>query len=341
MTRIVRRVQLTGGSTFTVSLPKKWVEKHGLKPGSPVVIKPVGSQLIVKPFSESEAREERTVRLKAGGGVNGETVLRRIIAAYVTGFDKVVVEAPEGVSPKLRNMVREIVIGKLLGAEIVNEDISLIEIQIFLGYGGVDPYDAVARLGRNARSMLHSACSSMVKENGSSLAEIVKEDDMVDRAYFYAMRLINLIAEGVVEADVSVTELLALRAVIKLVERVGDHVANLAVHAAPLMEEPWLIDEVVGLCMQSLDIFEQSFQAFISKDPLTVDKLAPAVDELRRREESLISNSVSRVSPQTLVSLKMVLESIRRISEYSRDIAELALNLGFTRVVESSSPGKP
>ncbi|MDJ0271806.1 MAG: AbrB/MazE/SpoVT family DNA-binding domain-containing protein [Aigarchaeota archaeon] len=35
-----RAVQLTGGSSFTVTLPKEWVERMGLSKGSQVIISP-------------------------------------------------------------------------------------------------------------------------------------------------------------------------------------------------------------------------------------------------------------------------------------------------------------
>ncbi len=45
----VRKVQVVGGTTFIVSLPKKWVREAGLKPGGELILIPKGSSsLLIK-----------------------------------------------------------------------------------------------------------------------------------------------------------------------------------------------------------------------------------------------------------------------------------------------------
>ncbi len=50
----IRKVQLTGGSTYMVSLPKDWIELMGLRKGSNVEIiySPNDYSLIIKPLSK-------------------------------------------------------------------------------------------------------------------------------------------------------------------------------------------------------------------------------------------------------------------------------------------------
>ncbi|MEM2153235.1 MAG: AbrB/MazE/SpoVT family DNA-binding domain-containing protein, partial [Candidatus Bathyarchaeia archaeon] len=45
----IRRIQITGKSTYILSLPKKWVSEMGLKAGSQIVILQEGKSLILIP----------------------------------------------------------------------------------------------------------------------------------------------------------------------------------------------------------------------------------------------------------------------------------------------------
>ena len=45
----VRKVQITGGSTYTVSLPKEWATESGIEAGSKLAFYPEGNTLIAAP----------------------------------------------------------------------------------------------------------------------------------------------------------------------------------------------------------------------------------------------------------------------------------------------------
>ncbi|MBS7649536.1 phosphate uptake regulator PhoU, partial [Candidatus Bathyarchaeota archaeon] len=45
----IRRIQLTGRSTYIVSLPKRWISEIGLRAGSQLVISREGESLLLTP----------------------------------------------------------------------------------------------------------------------------------------------------------------------------------------------------------------------------------------------------------------------------------------------------
>ncbi|MDX1745320.1 MAG: AbrB/MazE/SpoVT family DNA-binding domain-containing protein, partial [Halobacteriales archaeon] len=44
-----RKVQITGGATYTVSLPKDWARANGVEAGSAVAFYPDGETLVLAP----------------------------------------------------------------------------------------------------------------------------------------------------------------------------------------------------------------------------------------------------------------------------------------------------
>ncbi|MCC6053149.1 MAG: hypothetical protein LM569_02995, partial [Desulfurococcaceae archaeon] len=82
--------------------------------------------------------------------------------------------------------------------------------------------------------------------------------------------------------------------------------------------------------------FEKASSAFFSKNPLVVDDLASDISDLKAREKVLLEQASTTLTPREFVALKMILESTRRIAEYSLDIAEIALDLALGTIVEKS-----
>ena len=327
MRRHVRRIQFTGRSSYIVTLPKSWVLLHGLKERDQVLIEERGSVLVIKPLKVPEISRERVAVIEVSR--DPESTARRIIAAYVMGYNRITVRGV--IDASTRNAIRETVLRKLPGVEIISEGDSEVTLQVLLDYRSMSLSSAVERLVKVTSSVLKDTCTALSRADKVLAREIVREDDSVDRAYFYVIRLINYMATGLHEipSELTFVDLLAYRSVSKLIERIGDHAANIARYTLELSEAREEFAEASEICMFAREIFEKGSTAFFSKNPLVVDEIAVDVDTLKTRERSLLERFSSRITAKDLVALKMILESIRRIAEYSRDIAEIALDLAI------------
>ena len=83
----MRKVQVTGGSTYIVSLPKKWVKEVGLAPNDTVgiVVQADGTLVLTPRLSSGE--EPRSKLFRLDDEPHDEELLRNLIGAYVTGYD--------------------------------------------------------------------------------------------------------------------------------------------------------------------------------------------------------------------------------------------------------------
>src|SRR5437773_7785195 len=82
-----RKLQLTGGSTYVVSLPKHWVVDSGLKAGDTVFLEtePEGSVLI-RPRPMERVHLRRRI-FEEKGEERRDHLLRKLIGAYIGGFN--------------------------------------------------------------------------------------------------------------------------------------------------------------------------------------------------------------------------------------------------------------
>lgn len=332
MRKYVRRVQYTGGSTFIVSLPKDWALKYGLKPGSSVLLEEAGPMIIVRP-AEQARQEPKRIVLNVRDETTPETVLRWIIGAYVMGYDEIVVRGQRGIHPQLRNNIRSTILGKLPATEIVNEDVNEIQIQVVLAHDKSPITTGLKRLAKVVLSVLTDACSAIESKNPMLAEEVLKEDDSVDRVYFYVNRLINMAASGRVEIqeEGGLVDLLMYRSVAKLLERIGDHAVNIARRVRELSRAE-IPENTYTLCLETIGAFKGSIEAFFSKNPNYVQEVSKFVEVAREKEKEIVEVGMRAMQPSELILLKLLLESMRRIGEYSKDIAELALDLGIERV---------
>src|SRR5687767_13206421 len=102
----LRKLQVTGGSTHVVSLPKKWIDRNRLGRSDPIAIheEPDGSLLLV-PHGEARATG-RSLTLDLAADDPPEHVVRRLVGAYLAGASEIVVKMGNRMDPKSKTAVR-------------------------------------------------------------------------------------------------------------------------------------------------------------------------------------------------------------------------------------------
>lgn len=339
MNRYNRRIQFTGKSTYIVSLPKKWVLYNKLNPGDLVLIEDHLTHLLIKPFKGQETDARRRASIHINLETSAETTTRLVIASYLMGYDEVIVRSDDHpIQPSIRNTIRRVVLEKLPGTEIIYEDQHRVEIRILLGVHGITIDETFKRLGKVVESILEDSCTALSTGRFDLVDEIAKEDDSVDRVYFYLVRLLNKIALGELEYEKGgLQDLLMYRSASKLLERIGDHAVNISLNMADLSRRSGVLVRTGDLCNYTLGIYREALNAFNTSDPWSIVDISARVESLKREEDKLFNESISELTPPELASLRVILESIRRIAEYSRDLAELALNRGLKKIIEESN----
>ena len=76
-----RKIQRTGGSSFSITLPKKWVEAHKLKEQDFVVSFQDGDSLVVLPASVVQKQIRGKINLDE---LKEEELKRELISCYIS-----------------------------------------------------------------------------------------------------------------------------------------------------------------------------------------------------------------------------------------------------------------
>ncbi|MFB6201106.1 MAG: AbrB/MazE/SpoVT family DNA-binding domain-containing protein [Halorhabdus sp.] len=74
-----RKVQLSGGTTYTVSLPKTWATEHGIEAGSVLALHPNDDGSLLIEATDDRANTSRSIAVDVSG--TAEDALRERISA--------------------------------------------------------------------------------------------------------------------------------------------------------------------------------------------------------------------------------------------------------------------
>ncbi|RLF13264.1 MAG: hypothetical protein DRJ68_04430 [Thermoprotei archaeon] len=333
-----RKIQVTGGSTYIVSLPKPWVEKWRLKPKSLVYLyeKPDGS-LVLIPSSvrETEAKPLEAV-VKVFDSVT--MTMRAVIACYVSGYDLItVVSRGDYIPLEHRKCIKDIVKKRLAGTEIVDEESRRMTLQVLLRHEDFPITRAVNRMVSIALSMHKDVVAAASTRSREVLNEVITRDDDVDRLYFLSMRQLTAAVQNLqVLKEIGLSgprDCLEYRMISRHIERVADHAVIMARSFLEVLDN--LTDEIIGMLSAMSEKARSSLKlAFEALSRRDLEKARDALDmrdEVLGQEMTAIERLLSAgLSSHAIAELRLVIESIRRVAEYGAGIAEIGINLATT-----------
>jgi phosphate uptake regulator len=328
-----RKVQVTGGNSFVVSLPKAWVNDVGLRPKDAVAVavQPDASLLIIPRRDIRDSVKSEAV-LEVSQGLDKDTLLRHFISYYLAGYDTIRITLGKA-DPALRGFIREGIRRKLVGVEIIEESSASILTQCLSGYVDLPLKKALERMSIITAGMLSDSAASIGQSTGGLAQEVIDRDDEVDRFYHFLLRQLNIaVRDRSVIQEIglaSARDCLGYRLVAKSTERVADHAVTVAAESANLQSLPEsVITKVQEMTAVSRKVFENSIVALLRLDAKLADQAISKTKEVLQMEAKISRDVLGpKMSGSQVASLKLALESIRRSAEYGSDIAEVAMDL--------------
>jgi phosphate uptake regulator len=325
-----RKVYVSGGSTYVISLPKKWVNKTNLKPGDSLIVSEHGSSLLIE--TSVAEKESRTKEIKISQITSSEALERLLIAFYLVGYDTIKIKLDRKDHLAYREIIRN-VLDYLIGVEIVEDTNEEMTLEIMLDYKRMSTIPILKRMFSINKSMLLDLGKAQKNMDIELTKDIIVREKEIDRLYFLVVRQLKNAVEYPQIAEKlgleSQRDCLGYRIVVKVLERIADHIENMAksyVQLAGIQNEANL-DEYIDLTNSTVIAFEKSIQALFIRDD---EKAEIVFHELKKIEKSHsdISKGLFKIKDiQSAILMKTMLDSIGRIASYSGDIAEVAINM--------------
>lgn len=333
-----RKVYKTGGSTYVLSLPKKWVVENRVKAGDSLVVTRQAGSLLIEPGLIEE--EPEIVEVDTRDIASPEALERLIIAYYLVGYDTIKIKL-DPKAPRYKDSARRI-LEFLIGVEIVEDLGDTVTMEILLDHRKMRTPHALRRIHLIGRSMISDAVKVMKSGDKNLAKDVVSREREVDRLYFLVVRQLKSAVQYQQVAEKldiqNQRDSLGYRIVVKSLERIADHVENVMSSYLRLTwegkEKPDLM-EFASLADSILGIYESAMEAFFSRKKGKAEEVFQNLRGVKKRHLSL-SNKFFRedIDIPDAMHRKSILDSLGRIASYSSDIAEIAMNMA----VEVPSP---
>lgn len=326
----IRKVQITGGSSYVITLPKEWVQSHRIQKNEPLgmIIQGDGTLLVTREIHEKSIQRIKKIDVTA---INDPTYLfRLLIGTYIAGYTTIQVMSKTRLPPSIGMIVRDFT-QMTIGPEVVEETDTQIVLKDLLNPMEMPFDNTLKRMFVIVKNMYLEAMNATESRNTRLTDEIISRDSDVDRLHWLIARQTNIVLKNPELARrMSVTAYMVMNALIisRIIERIGDHAVRWAENASRISDreiDPAVLKKMKAASSLALSIFDKSivsyFKADIRESHANIEQVAK-LEVLCQEINSLAMDQ----EPDVAVAVRYIAESIRRSGEYSGDISETVIN---------------
>jgi phosphate uptake regulator len=330
-----RKLQFTGGSTYIISLPKKWIDQNQLTKGSVIRVREEeGGVLSIIPNETVTQKKMDEATIKVTLKDQPDTVIRKVVSTYLVGYNliRIKAESQKQLSAKQRNEAKNFARNMLVGTEIVIDTPEELVLQVLLSYPELSIQSALRRMSIITASMHRDVITALKELDRQQAKGVATTDNEVDRFNLYIVRQLKTAIQNpriIKEIGLrNARHCLGYRLVTKSVERTADHAANIADNVLQLSRklDKETIEKLEEMSNIAISMFETAIEALFRQDYALAETIIEKTATVVSLEKSAVIAS-QKVEKGDTPYLRLIIESIRRTAEYASDIAEVVLNL--------------
>ena len=330
-----RKVQITGRSTYVISLPKTWVKKVKITNGDSIGMIPRsdGTLLINPKIAErGERTEEELTKSLSVENKDIDQFIREFIGVYLAGYSIIEMNFKNSISKDMRRQIRGMS-HSVIGPEIIDESINSVTVKDLLDASDFSIVKGVKRMYIISKGMYRDALSALNEKDDELAEDVELRDNDVDKLNWLISKQFNLILKDVFFADkmgVRPQEALSFLLVARCIERIADHATKLAGNVKSIKGKIEINNKITETGNKVIEVYDGAINSLYRKNVGTahsvIEKSRDVAKQIKHLHEDVISQ---KVDPATMVSLAYVVDSLERTRSYSQDIAEIAINHYF------------
>lgn len=320
-----RKIIAFGKSTFSITLPKKWVEKNKLKKGDTVSLLelPLG-RLEVSPSSRSGAAQPKTISIPVSSRPIKE-IQREFIAAYIKGYSIInLVGNHGGMVSELRRRLHE-----MIAVEIMEVAPQRITAHVFSDTTTISLPKIISRIELITKTLFEETQSLLANPKDADLLykELMEKKREVDRQSLFAIRIIvNALTDPVFASTIG-EDPLSLSFIwhmVEHIERTSDYMLSIAFYLSSTDTVKKLSSRGRHDLHRIFSAIKANYEAALSSYNKKSLSLANEVFDTHKANDRVLSEYVRKYQ---LLWIPLITGYLRRTSSKSRDIAKITINM--------------
>ena len=324
-----RKVQQTGGSSFIISLPKAWINKHGIEKNETLgILSQPDGNLLITPQIDTE-KILKIKEIMVDDFKDNNFLFRSLIGAYIMGFSKIIIKSSKKFEPFIRDSITNFT-QIAIGPEIVEESNNIIVIKDLLNPKEMPFEKTIRRMYILVHDMHFDAIKAFETGDKELAKEVIKRDNNVDRLLWLIGRQSHVVLRDIIlcqKMGITLEQASHYHSMSKFLERIGDHAVRIAKNVLLIDYQKIdkdLIKSIFSASKLSLELLNRSLDAWLQKNIILANENIECIKELISVTEKISLNSIN--SAELSIAIGYIIESIRRTGEYAGDISEIIIN---------------
>jgi phosphate uptake regulator len=333
----IRKLQKIKGGSFTLSMPKQWVEKYRLKSGDQIVVREEedGSLRISPMATTAEAPFEVTLSLE--DHPNLRELQYCVDTYYIQGSNRINIISKKIMSAEQKRRLKQFRT-ELPGVEVAEEEASKLSFQVLIDAATFSLESLIEKTSAFSLKLQEDAVKSLIESNLSLAKEVLERSNEAQRHYRVTIRqvasasLSRTIAEkiGVKSCQECITFALIARDLSRLVY----HSSLIASHVLSLggkRIDREILQLIAEASQTAYQMQQMAAEAFLKKKVALALGVMSEMNEIREKEKALLKRIMETIKDvDTAVTLGMIARDLRRIAGYAVAIADDAMNRVLT-----------
>ena len=321
---------MTGGSSYVLTLPKEWIHSQQIKKNDPlgVITQDNGDLIITGNIAETHIQREKVFTIESGE--DPVFLFRNLVGAYIAGYNSIDIRSKDRIPSLIRKTIRNFT-GQVIGLEPVHEDDTRISLRDLFNPLEMPFENSLKRMYVITKRMHTDSVEALALQDSALAQDVISRDSEVDRLYWLIARQANIILNHPrygERINTSLTQVQHFFQTARIIERIADHAVLIAKSVLQLdleqvnEETTTAVRRASGEAMQT---FDNSITTFFSYDLKKANRIIESV-YISKDTFHHINDEILLLPTETALYVRKISDSIRRVEEYSADIAELVIN---------------
>jgi len=334
----IRKLQKIKGGSFTLSLPKQWVENRKLESGKPIAVSEEddGSLRIFPMGAGFEKPLQVTLSLEDFPSLRA---LEYCVATYyIQGSNRINIISQKPMSAEQKRRLKQLRT-ELPGVEVSEEEANRLSFQVLIDPATFSMESLIEKTSAFSLKLQQDAVKSLIEWSPDLAKEVQERGGEAQRHYRVMIRQVALaslshtIADeiGVKNCQENITFALVARDISRLVyhsSEIAGHVLRLA---ARRRADAGILKAFERLSNVAFGMQMDAAAAFMKKDAKLAISVLTRMGEIRETEEALLKSIMEKESDvDTAVTLSIIARDLRRIAGYAVAVADDAMNRVLT-----------
>lgn len=334
----IRKLQKIKGGSFTLTLPKQWVEKRKLKSGEQIAVSEQkdGSLRLYPLVATVEKPLE--VKLPLEEYPNLTALEYCVETYYIQGSSQINIICERIIPAEQKRRLKQLRM-QLPGVEVAEESAEKLSFQVLIDPTTFSLESLIEKTSSFSLHLQEDAVKSVLDWNLALAKEVLERSREAQRHYRMTIRQVALssmnrnIAEkiGVKNCRECITFALIARDLSRLVY----HSSSIARHVLSLEEEKRVSPQILSLISEmskiAYEMQREAVQAFLQENVQLAIGVFGKMTFMKEKEEALLKSILEKTKDvDTAVALSMIARDLRRIAGYAVAVADDAMNRVLT-----------